>query len=604
MARRPVAALCLLTLLTQTLAPALAAADGNPFSRVPDAVVPAEPVNPPPSSPSECLLPFGALCLPHAQPRLVCEPAPAQAPESFERLIRDYIFAHKASDMSRSIHLISEIAISVFKNPGSEDYLAKLKYIDEQSAYAPDAMFDIGKTLQNRWEAAYGMQLSQKIQAGISDENAEDSLAEQRNGHRANGRRAGGIIGGLVALTALGILMLRHPTATPRYFTVFRALTRGARSEAAVLATTVGTIAGIAVGGKAANAFSWFHERDLPLAPAHVMRLGIDRDELTPDDDLIVQAVVPALAGIAVGEGILLLTSGSGIVSNLAGVVRTVVTLNKAPNPAKINPAVLIGSIVVGFMAEALAGKGLDAWEYKQLKSAVRESRDAIELATQKGDTVLAYRASEALVANTLLLAAYSSKPITNAHIKFLQSLNAASEKFKDPNSPELKQKLEELVAKLTQDVNRALARLDQKSDADYQAFLALDVLEAADPGAMSQLSESAHGQLQTYLDLYLASPQGFKALNAADSQERFRQYIRGLRQAKTRELAQQLRDGQFVRHSGHTMLMSGALLRTTGLAYIQPQADFLMSEVAREEAMIHALSQPQSQNTIAGERI
>lgn len=608
--RQAIAAICLLSILTQSVAPTLAHAEGNPFLKTlgptakPSLVAPVlPPIAQADDLSGRCFADGGPLVWPASDisgnlcplpsetlPR--CEAPQAQAPAAFKRLVRDYILACNENDLNR-IRLMSQIAVSVFAHPGSADYIQKLQYLDRQSSFAPEAMYDIGKTLQYRWEAAYGMQLSQKLQAGINDHNREATLGERRNERRANGRRAGGIIGGLVALAALGILALRNPKAAiPNYNRVFRALVPVGKG----ILPSAGILIGLKAGGKAADLMSGMIEKDLPLAPAHVMHLGIDHDELSVDDDMLIKAVAPALIGVAAGDVFSMLVARRGMLSALSGLVRGAEIVNKAATP-KINPAVMIASIAITIVVEGLVGPGIEYLEYRKLKTGARDARNAVDAAIKAHDPVTAYRASDALVAHTLLLAAHSNRPIMEANAKFLRALNEASEKYKikDENdeSPEYISHLDGLVAKLTREVNQALAGLDQRSDADFQAFLALDVLEAGEPEAFNELSPSARQQLQTYMDLYLASPGGIRDDNSATYQERFIEFVRGMRAAKTRQLAEQMRQGDFVHHSGHTLLMASAFLRTSGLDYVQPQADFLLSEVAREEAMISALAGP-----------
>jgi hypothetical protein len=533
-------------------------------------------------------------CFPPVKPRLACDAPSAKAPAAFKALVSDYTRAYDGKDELKRIRLLSKIAISVFEDTRSQDYVDKLKYIDAQSAYSPEAMYDLGKALQDRWEATYGMDLGQKLKAGIADQNAEASLGEQRNNRRAKGRRIGGMIGGVVALTALGIAAIRHPTAIPRYNAVFRAL---------LPATSMA--AGIYVGGRVADHVSAIKERDLPLAPAHVMKLGIENDDFVQDEDLFAKVVVPMLGGVAAGEAVYALIEGRGAAATITSVVRGVAKLNKVATPAKVNPAVLVLSIVVTMMVEDLIGYAMERWEYRKLKNAVKESRDAVLKAIASGDVVAAYKGADALVLRTLALGAFSNKPVMEANAKFLKGISediskhcpAPSASSKTPvecpytQSTEHQQRVDQLTSQLTVDVSNALDKLDQRTDADFQAYLALEVLESRDASAIQGLSEMARERLREYMDIYMASPQAWKDPNSASAQERFQKYVRGMRKAKDRELAQQLKDNDFVEHSGHTLLQVSALLRTTKLDYLQPQADTLMKQIAQEDAMLQALS-------------
>jgi hypothetical protein len=637
LSRRATALVALVALSGQILAVTSVAvrADGhNPFARVPapafgphgtqaptkpaeaPAEAPAQAPSQAPDEQDEALTPpcTGPFCLAPEKPVLACPAPRAHVPADFARLVRQYIDAYAANDI-RYIHLVRPIAISVFEVPGSPEYIDKLKYLDSFSTAAPEAIFNLAKVLQQRWEAAYGMELSMKLDAGIDDPNISQTLVEKRNERRWRGRRIGGIVGGVVALAALGLTAVRNPLATSRYFAVFRALLPEA-----------GMTAGIFVGAKVADRVSDTYEReflrDLPLAPAQVMHLGLETNLVIDDEDTLVQTFVPLLTGVAAGDATLALMAGSGLASRVTGVIRTIRAVNKSAAPGKIDPPVLIASLIVSLVVEHLAGHVVNWLEYRSLKAKVTESREAIEQAIARGDDAKAFSAADALVANSLVLAAYHNRPILAANAEFLRKLAEASNKFcwthpeYDPYDgtgagsyappppapqpepvadceklPAYKAEVDRLVTELSRDVRQALKDLDQKSDADFEAYLALDVIESRDPKLVSQLSDVAKLELKANLDLFAARPDRTDAPSSPEYRRRFGEYVQGLLAARDRKLARELKDKHYVRHGGHTLLQASAFLRSTGVDYIRQQADFLMSEIAHEQLMLHFAS-------------
>jgi hypothetical protein len=588
---RPIAALCLASLLAQAGAPALAWADAgargdNPFARVP------KPVMPQPVPHEDAAVPArdadlaswidkepGGICKPEPAPlfkpaptRLACA-MPYSFERSFQQLLREYVRAYTPGDAGPTRDLVAKLVVSVFGNAGSADYEEKLQSIDQlaELAHAVAAASDLAMVLQKHWETAFGMKVLERLGRDEPAPERLPSLGEIRNERRQSGRRAGGVVGGVVALTALGLLSLRNPSAAPRYFAVFRSVVPMA-----------GVSTGIQAGALTADRLSSYYERGLPQAPAHVMkRLGFEYDAHVADEDRLFEVVAPALAGIAAADAVFAITQGQGAIRALSGVVRAAGAANKAATVAKINPAVLVGSIVTGIVVERLVGYGIDRWEYGDLKSDVRNARKALQAAIAARDEAAIFKASQDFQLRVLALATFAKRPLIQAFGKYEEAL-AEAQNSKDP--AEIREAEEEFV----HDIQAAQRQIDQKIDADYEAMLALDALDELDPSSVQRLSPQAREHLLAYGDLYDTFIEG-SGDAATEEQEaaRFKKFVTRMRASKDRELAAELARDRFVRHSGHTLLQGSSFLKSTRIPYIQRHADFLAAQILLEQKIL-----------------
>lgn len=603
----PIALACITMSLAQLAAPVFAQAD-NPFTHVPGPVTqpnPAPTRAPHPIPPGIPLRPT-PLAPPHTDDPLVCvDPrVPVSDLTPFQRLTQDYISAYYADDPVRT-HYLAQIRKQVFANPGTPEYIDDLKYLDSQGSTYPEAMYDAGRALQNAWEAEYAMGLGERLAAGKDPGAAGNETLSQQRADRVHmgenlGALSGATIGAVAALAALGVIALRNPTAVPKYFVVFRAILPAA-----------GFTAGFGVGHEAAvglNA-SGFFERNIPLAPAHVMRLGSEKDDFIQDDETLVRTLVPLVLSIGAGEAAYAAIEGETIATTLLATIRAARVAGLAASAAEIEfPPGLIATLVATIVMDKIATGTINYFEYRSLKSDFTTARDIVDYGVSANDNLTLFRGADTLVAKSLNMAAYLNRPILEANSDFISGLAKASKAHPD-GSPEYKSAVTDLTRELSDKVREALNDSDQSGDADYEAYLALESLEHEDASAMDALPDLARHRARAYAEAFESYRKGFDAyvdgiedhmrenLGEAAREEAyndyFRQYIQGMRSAKDKQLAQAFRAGNIPRHAGHLLLQASALLRTTGREYVQGQADFLMAEVARNELLIRAATSP-----------
>jgi hypothetical protein len=609
--RRPVALTCIALNLAQLAAPLLAhvaRADDNPFSHVPGPSTGTHPAPAPTHAAQHPSVPIRPtpLAPPHTDDPLVC--VSPDSPEAqltpFQRLTQDYIAAYYADDPMRT-HYLAEIAQQVFLNPGSPDYVSQMQYLDSQGPTYPEAMYDAGRALQNRWEASYGMEISQRLAAGIDPGVAGNETIAQRRANRVHeGETGGALIGAIAAMAALGVIALRNPTAVPKYFAVFRAI-----------APAAGFTAGFLAGHGAATALnaSGFFERNIPLAPAHVMRLGVEKDDFTQNDETLVRTLVPLVLSIGAGEAAYVAIEGETMATTLLATVRAFRVAGMAAAGAEVEfPPGLVATIVVTIVVDKLATAGINAWEYHSLKSDVIKARDIVYFGVENDDNLTLFRGADTLVAKTLAMAAYINRPVLEANSDFIAGMAKAS-KDHPQDSPEFQADLKKLTAELSEKIRETLEDSDQAGDADYEAYLALDSLENEDASALDALPDLARHRARAYAEAFETYRQGFdayidrlqeqlqvdlgEAARNAEYNRYFHRYVVGMRAAKDKQLTAAFRAGEIPRHAGHLLLQASAMLRSTGREYVQGQADFLMAEVARDQLLIRAASMPAGGN-------
>ena len=69
-----------------------------------------------------------------------------------------------------------------------------------------------------------------------------------------------------------------------------------------------------------------------------------------------------------------------------------------------------------------------------------------------------------------------------------------------------------------------------------------------------------------------------------------FQEFLTGLDQAKERELASEIRNGQIRRNSQRLMLQAASLLRQTGRDYVQGQAEVLLTTITRTDMIYNTI--------------
>jgi hypothetical protein len=469
----------------------------------------------------------------------------------FAQQLRDYVAAYNADSHLRRTLLASRIKKSVFANPGSPDYIEKLRYLDRQAASSPDALYDLAKSLQLQWEARYGLGLG------------------ERQSLRVNG---GEKIGASVAIIALGVAVLKNPVNAPKYFRVVRWLL---------------PIAGAAAGATVAEGLNYTGWLDghMPISPAHVMHLGIDENDFRMDDDTVMKTLASIGAGFAATE-----------LTYLILAARAARYVNLAATPAKINPIVLVASIVIGIAIEQGVEYAIDEHQYSKFLGRVTDARDLVDLGMNSGEDTQVYTGADALLKGSSDLASYLNKPLIEAITEFNSSVADAAKDTgvtdESKPTPEFTTKLNSLTADFSEKVRRILFDRGNGIDEDYRAITVLNYLLNHDEDQIDKMGDDGKERAQVYVDgfhRWKEADENRRQMNLGQKQydELFHGYISGLLEAKSKQLAAEFRSGNIPRNANRVLLLAASFLRSTGREYVEDQMNALLSIIARNDMLV-----------------
>ena len=79
----------------------------------------------------------------------------------FERNVEDFITAYYADQPFERAQFASNLREEIFSKVGTEEYVTLLQYLDSLHGAYPEAIYDIAKSLQLRWETRYTRGLGQ-----------------------------------------------------------------------------------------------------------------------------------------------------------------------------------------------------------------------------------------------------------------------------------------------------------------------------------------------------------------------------------------------------------------------------------------------------------
>jgi hypothetical protein len=222
-----------------------------------------------------------------------------------------------------------------------------------------------------------------------------------------------------------------------------------------------------AIGLNTAGVF----EGNLPPAPAHIMHVGIDNDDFVRDDGQLVRTIVPLVLSIGAGEAVFAAAEGATLATTLLRGIKVIRVVNAAATPAKIDPPVLIASIVVSILVEYLARKGIEAWQWSNIKGRVVSAANILDFGTSQDDDITAYRGADTLVAAAMNLASFVNEPIMDAQNEFLGKLNDAQTRYGEASDAYLAA-VNTATSELSSKIREAMDDQDQAGDADFTARL------------------------------------------------------------------------------------------------------------------------------------
>lgn len=499
---------------------------------------------------------------------------------SLRESVNDYIAAHRRygrADASSSRIRVSlevkKVRCAIFRNPGSEEYLEGLRYIDSLASRHAEAIYDLATKLQLYWESEYGGTL---LARGASRVNT--------------GAKAGLASAVLVLGTVLAVRRPRNAADLPRrmsmvrkYFKAIRSLKPAQALRGAAIGVTTAS-AGTAGGAVIADQLhrSGLFDGDIPPAPAHVMGLGFPMNEFIYDyeyDDLIED----------------LISYGAGATAGLA-VVTAAKWVNRAITPAKIHPVVLIASfVVVDLIVANLVENEIEESHHNGLKEKVYGSRNILDWGVTAGNDAYTYMGADGLVRSTINLASYYNKDLLSAIEEYMGDVSEAAEDHGE-SSPAFQRRLDEITPEFSERVREILRERRFAFNADYEAYLVRSAMAKGDAEMIRGMGPSAVQLARYYLNgfenWYLAHRQELEQICYAQDRRRqaFRFYLKSVDDAADRAMAQEFRWEGARRDPNMVLMQAAAFIRATKKPYLEYQAATLMGMIEKNMDIIQSV--------------
>ncbi len=331
--------------------------------------------------------------------------------------------------------LIDDLMGQVFSDPGS--YVEKLKLIDQKFSQSPQAISDLARSLQSKFEKDFGQ--SARVVA-LNQANTVKTCTTV------------GAVAGSVGLLLTGLVMLVKPEATPRYFRIFRFLATHYPAAGSFL-PFAGALAGHYAGFAVFARFARDAGHAVGPAPAEILRLGVDSDDASYDlNDL--------------GNDLLLLTgslaAGEVVVQTLLWLAKAgrciegVSTIGMAtPSPEKVTPTVVVWAvgILVGLVLDRLITLGVDHYQRAdleaQLKTAVKNFDET--LYTGGGSGKLLTRASQVSTLALRLSTQFLDRSLFGLIHEYGEKIEKLAHEYDQNPSPDLQARLRGLQQELIQ---------------------------------------------------------------------------------------------------------------------------------------------------------
>ena len=496
-------------------------------------------------------------------PALAGAPFPKVDSEIVE-LSRQYVDAYRKETRSKSgSRLLStlystKIQTHLYSHIGSEQYINELTFLDSLGGADAQAIFDLARKLQFHWEARYAAGIGQR--------------AAQRKQSNDIGTKAGASVG----MLALGVLLVKSPQNAPRYFRILRHLL---------------PLAGAITGRQGGAAYSEHSlvAGDTPPAPAHIMRLGLasEGQESVYGDDQLYEDFIAISSGLAAGS----------MVTELWTVVRAARAINVAATPAKINPLVLAGSLVVGLAVEQGVRSGIENYQESELRQAIANDLAALDRSIREQDQAGVLLNGEKFKRSVVNLAIWMWSPIIETSKEFEAKVSElGSEHAID--SPAFATELESETREFRRSLRTALSNLDSYYDPALESHVVLSYLRTHNEEAIASLaSATARTRAQSTLDAFdswlgVKENEAFECFEACTREKLFQEFLSDVQISSQKRLVTEFRKGTSRQHPSHLLLQGAAILSTAsyGKDILGSLADELLALVDKnEEVQIEA---------------
>ncbi len=345
---------------------------------------------------------------------VVCAPAleaRAETPE-LASLLTSYLKSH--SELGRSIEqkdplqqavwiaergkLVTDIIAAVYATPGSPDYLAALKAVDERFPENNEAVYDLARALQLHWEKEYGTRLIESRDEWI------------RKGSVAG--RAGLLLPALYGAASF----MPGAAKVAVHFGMVRMLIMSEASGAA------GSLVGQAAHG--------FLHDSIPLSPAHIMRVGMPDGEWSQVEDK--HLVREALKDVG-------LFYASIKIPGVAKIFK---------GPIKANLAQLAVTLLVQYVGGKILDAGFEAWDYHKLLAELAKSFERLQDPALRADVLLLYQETDHAVNTAIRLSSLVNRPMLAAADAYNSKVDDLPRSY-PPASAEFLSRSRELSRKL-----------------------------------------------------------------------------------------------------------------------------------------------------------
>ncbi len=399
---------------------------------------------------------------------LAAVPAHAKQP-AFAHLVDEYVAAYASSQLSdQGLHYVkaSQIARAVFKNPGSPEYVELLSYLGQQSQRAPEAITDLARMLNARWEALTLMGVE-----GLARREKREEFAAV----------AGSAPACLAVLGLLTVGTLKNPANGAKFLSLANRLT---------LLPTLGLATGAGVG-------YGMHQLEGPAypSPSETMRIGITSDQFLVARNPAIETFGPLLASLAVSSITYDMIATGSIAVEALGFARTAaIAANEAATPAKVNPLALAGSIVAGIAVDQGLTELQDQIRFNEFKEKISEAVNLFDQAREIGSVAGMYQGAEALNTVVMQFFTHYNTVLLQMSAWFLQSIDEADDRL--GSSPEAYQDQVVQIGYQMRDWIRPLARRPgYASDPDFESKTRL-TLQLTHPASTAQQKTQARLQL------------------------------------------------------------------------------------------------------------
>lgn len=309
----------------------------------------------------------------------------AHAGDSFDSKLKTYLDSTERSnktgerqaeiDRLTSRTLVVEAIFEDAEAGRLDEYVSKLEKLDSASKTHPDAVYDLARLLQTRWNRIYQKRYS-NLPSYARVSGAKKNSDEKK-------RDAYSHVAAGAAFVAMTALLWKKPSNAPKVFSAMRSL----GAELLPTALAIGTYQGIQAYDRHPE---WGGGKPLPPSPAQILLMGEPREDQKIWEDSSMKELLTMTGG--------LLTASIGMRIAVFA-VRTGKWANRASPGNKVGLALI--TFVLGELLAQGAEYVLDVMNYEsnlsRAEERIRNARDKIHQGKASNDLLAIYQGSDEL---------------------------------------------------------------------------------------------------------------------------------------------------------------------------------------------------------------